>query len=577
MNFQLINTPNPELGITEQIFVNRGFQLKDVAHYLHTTDSDILNPLDLQHMKAGAAIVMEHIFAGHKMLIQVDSDCDGYTSAAALINYFHILFPTYVYNNIYYQLHDGKEHGIDITKIPEDVKLIIAPDSSSNEESIHKHLYDKDIDVVILDHHNADKYSQYACTINNQMCDYANKSLSGVGVVYKFCQYLDSLINTSHADTILDLVALGMIADMVDIRDFETKRLIDKGLANITNPFIKSMVAKNEFSLKGKLTPVSVAFYIAPAVNAVSRVGDANDKLLLFESMLTHKAFDIIDSTKRGCKGQKETRVEQACRNCTNLKNQQNRERDNELDRIDGFIKKHKLLDNKILMICLPKAERIDQNLTGLLANAIANKYQHPTLVMNEYIENNKIIWKGSGRNCGGTEFDNFQKFLLDSNYFELAQGHNNAFGVSIFQDNVEQFQAYANDSLAAINFEPLYKVDFIFDKNTLNDYDIAQIANLDSYWGQEIPEPWIAIKNLPLTSSNLDLLKGTTIKISFDDKQLSLIKFKSTEDEFVELFSEYGCTFVNIVGKCCINDWNNSPQIKIEDYEIVGKQEFYF
>lgn len=577
MNFQLINEPHASLGITQQIFSNRGFKLEDINHYLHTTDDDILNPLDLENMRDGAKMLIKHISADHKILIQVDSDCDGYTSAAALINYLNYLFPTFVKNNIFYQLHDGKEHGIDIEKLPQDVSLVIAPDASSNEEDIHEQLFKKNIDVLILDHHNADIYSKYACTINNQMCDYANKSLSGVGVVYKFCQYLDSLLNKNYSDNILDLVALGMIADMVDLRNFETKRLIDKGLANITNPFLQHMVAKNAFSLGSKLTPIGVAFYIAPAVNAVSRVGKANDKLLLFEALLSHKAYETIDSTKRGCRGEKEMRVEQACRNCTNLKNLQNRERDNELERIDNFIKQHKLLDNKILIICLPKEQSIDQNLTGLLANAIANKYQHPTLVMNEYEEDNIIIWRGSGRNCGGTEFDNFQKFLVDSEFFELAQGHDNAFGVAIKDTLVIPFQKYANKKLENFTFEPLYKVDFIFDKNTLNDLDIMQIANLDSYWGQEIPEPWIAITNLPLTSANLDLLKGTTLKISFDNSRLSLIKFKSNEDEFASLFSEYGCTFVNIIGRCCINTWDNSPQIKIEDYEIVKKQEFYF
>jgi single-stranded-DNA-specific exonuclease len=131
---------------------------------------------------------------------------------------------------------------------------------------------------LVLDHHNADELSPYACIINNHTCEYPNKTLSGVGIVYKFCQYIDSLLGLQEADKLLDLVALGMIADMMDLRDCETRRLIEKGLINLHNPFIKMMVAKNEFSLKGKLTPIGVAFYIAPSVNAVSRVGTVEDK-----------------------------------------------------------------------------------------------------------------------------------------------------------------------------------------------------------------------------------------------------------------------------------------------------------
>jgi single-stranded-DNA-specific exonuclease len=102
------------------------------------------------------------------------------------------------------------------------------------------------------------------------------------------------------------LAALGMIADMVSLKDFETRRLITIGLSNIINPFIKEMVKKNNYSLGGNVTPIGVAFYIAPYVNATIRSGTLEEKNLLFESMLNHKAYEMIDSTKRGCQGQKE-------------------------------------------------------------------------------------------------------------------------------------------------------------------------------------------------------------------------------------------------------------------------------
>lgn len=78
--------------------------------------------------------------------------------------------------------------------IPPNTTLVIAPDSSSNDYDIHKALNDSGIDVIVLDHHHADKVSEYACVVNNQLCDYPTKSLSGVGIVYKFCQYLDQVL-----------------------------------------------------------------------------------------------------------------------------------------------------------------------------------------------------------------------------------------------------------------------------------------------------------------------------------------------------------------------------------------------
>ena len=197
-----------------------------------------------------------------------------------------------------------------IDTIPTDVKLVIAPDSSSNDYDVHKELKEKGVDVLVIDHHEADKESEYACIINNQICGYPTKSLSGVGMVYKFCSYIDTLLNVDYAEQFLDLVALGMVADMMDLRDYETKHLINKGLKSIRNPYFRGMVERQEYQLKNGITPFGIAFYIAPYVNATIRMGTQEEKVMLFESMLDYRGYELIPSTKRGCKGQQETRVE---------------------------------------------------------------------------------------------------------------------------------------------------------------------------------------------------------------------------------------------------------------------------
>jgi single-stranded-DNA-specific exonuclease len=252
--------------------------------------------------------------------------------------------------------------------IPDDVKLVIAPDSSSNDYEEHLQLKSKGVDVLVIDHHEADMISENAVIINNQLCDYPTKSLSGVGMVYKFCSYMDELLNVDYADDYLDLVALGMVADMMDLRDFETRHLITRGLENIRNPYFKGMVDKQAYSLKDGISPIGVAFYIAPYVNATIRMGTQEEKLMLFESMLDYRGYELVPSTKRGCKGQTETRVEQACRNCTNIKNRQTKARDAALENIERIIKEKNLLENKILAIKLDTFAA-DRNLTGLIAN----------------------------------------------------------------------------------------------------------------------------------------------------------------------------------------------------------------
>ena len=539
-------------------------------------------------------MLIKHISADHKILIQIDSDCDGYTSAALLINYLNCLFPAFVQNNIIYRFHNGKEHGIILTTIPDDVQLVIAPDSSSNDYEVHEELAKRNVDVLVIDHHEAEKVSEFACIINNQLCEYPTKSLSGVGMVYKFCQYIDELMNNDYADYFLDLVSLGMVADMMDLRDFETKHLIHRGLTDVRNPFFRGMVDKNAYSIGSDLTPMGVAFYVAPYVNATIRMGAPEEKKIMFESMLDFKAYKEIPSTKRGCKGQMEQVVEQAVRNCTNIKNRQTKARDTGFEVIQRLINENNLLDNKVLIVQIPAAAHIEKNLTGLIANQLMAKYQRPVLLLNETIYEEEVFdangqflfsleekcWEGSARGYDKSSLTDFRQFCLHSGIVMYAEGHANAFGFGIRDKAMKEFIDYCNIYLAYTTFEPCYHVDFIFSADNFNGNEIIEIAELKSLWGQGIDEPYIVLENTKVTSNNITLMspdKNPTLKITLPNGT-SLIKFKSSQEEFESLKTD-GMITLNVVGRCERNVWNGriSPQIIIEDYEIARKIEYYF
>lgn len=579
MEYHLKAPMIPGYSPIEQILNNRG--IKNIYHYLHTTDDDILEPSTIMNIKNGAIMLVSHINNNDKILIQIDSDCDGYTSAAALINYLHKICPAFVENNISYRVHEGKQHGILLNSIDDDIKLVIAPDSSSNDYEEHKQLKERGIDVLVIDHHEADKISQYACIINNQLCDYPTKSLSGVGMVYKFCSYLDELMNITYADDLLDLVALGLIADMMDLRDYETKRLIDKGLNHIINPFVRTMINRDAFHFSNGITPIDVAFYIAPLVNAVTRVGTEEEKLVLFESMLDFKGYELIPSTKRGCSGSAEPRVEQACRNCTNIKNRQTRTRDATLETIETLIKTNNLLNNKLLVIQLDNISA-DRNLTGLIANQLMSKYQRPVLILNKVFHNDGVItWEGSGRGYDKSSLKDFRQFCQDTGLVMYAEGHPNAFGCGITDDKIQLFITVTNEVLKNVQFIPSYTVDFIYHNIDVKPEDITDIATLKNLWGQGIEEALIALEDVPVTAENLNLMakdKNPTLKITLPNK-ISIIKFKSSEEEFEKLYTEHGKVSINIIGRCSINEWNGiiTPQILVEDYEIVSRSEYYF
>ena len=585
MNYKLIENKllqiMPEMDIIEQIFTSRGMNLKDINHYLNTTNEDILDPQLIMNIKEGAKMLIKHIHEGDKVLIQIDSDADGFTSSALLLNYLNCLFPAFVKNNISYRFHTGKQHGIPLEIIDDIInkgyKLVIAPDAASNDYEQHRILKENNVDVLIIDHHEAEKVSKDACVINNQLCDYPTKSLSGVGMVYKFCSYIDKILDENYANLFIDLVSVGMLADMMDLRDFETRHLVVNGLKQIRNPYLKGMVSTNNYSIEkgGGLNPFTVAFYIAPYINAVVRVGTQDEKLMLFESMLDYRGYELIPSTKRGCKGQTETRVEQACRNCLNIKKRQTNARDSSLNIIEHEIKEKNLLNHKILFI---QVEDVDKNLTGLIANELASKYQRPTLLLNKKVnENNEISWEGSGRNYSNSPIENLREFLLNTGYALYSEGHGSAFGFGILDSNVDKFLNHVDELLADFDFSPCYRVDKIYHSANFNTADILKIGKLKSIWGQGLEEPLIALEQIDLKKCQFNLMspdKSPTLKITLPNG-LSLIKFRSSEEEYDKIVnSDFNCVNMNIVGACDVNVWGGkiTPQIRIEDYEIVAK-----
>ena len=205
------------------------------------------------------------------------------------------------------------------------------------------------------------------------------------------------------------------------------------------------------------------------------------------------------------------------------------------------------------------------------------SKYQRPVLMLNEvHDEEDNITWEGSARGYDKSEMKDFRAFLEESELVDTA-GHANAFGASVSDDNFNELIKYANEKLEMFDFTPKYNVDFIYDHISLNDIDIATIASYKNLWGQAVEEPKIVIRDLCITKELLTLMKGTTLKITLPNSEVTLIKFGSSSEEYEELYSELGCVIIDVVGTCDINSWNMKPQIKIIDYEIKERKEYYF
>ena len=605
MKYKLIQEINPQYSAMEQVLTNRGILYKDIKNYLLTTDDDInsFSSLGEDKLFTAASKLIQTIRDDKMALVIIDSDCDGFTSSAVIINYLYDLFPSWVSNNLKWFMHSGKQHGLnDLTpKDVEGISLIIAPDSSSNDYVEHTMYKAQGIDIIVLDHHEAEKVSEDAIIINNQLSNYPNKEMSGVGITWQFCRYLDSLINTNYAENYLDLVALGMDADMMSLTSLETKHLINKGFNQVKNPFFAAMADKNAFSMKNIITPMSVAFYIAPYVNAVVRSGTLAEKEIVFQSMLKFKAFEKIPSNKRGHKpGDMEQLYIQAMRTVTNVKNRQTRAQEAGMALLEKQIEEEDLLKHKVLLFLLEPG-KIDKNIAGLVANKLMAKYQRPCCVLTkvEDIRGGEMIlddgtdvikfaptkfdisYQGSARGCDRAGVINFKDICEQTECIRFAEGHQGAFGLGINIEDIESFLEKTDEILKDISDEAIYYVDYIYDNCNVNPEHILNIAQYPELWGKDIDEPYIAIKGLKITKDMITLMspdKKPTIKITLPNK-VSIIKFNSDQEEYESLCSQTGYITIDLVGRCASNEWcgNVTPQILVEEYEIVDKVKYIF
>lgn len=598
MKYELINKPNDKYSAKQQIFINRGIKEEDLVHYMNLTDDDINPPemLGEELLRAAATAIKAAIDEDQEICIVVDSDCDGYTSSAVLVNYLFDLAPAYTESRIHWFMHKGKQHGLqDCMDWIQDIgaDLIIIPDAGSNDWNELQTLYEQSRTVIILDHHEIEGEPYPNCIlINSQLPQYPNKDLSGVGVVYQFCRYMDKIFNVNYADQYLDLVALGLVGDMMSLRSFETRELIFKGLfpPHIKNPFIYEMWQKNKFKLGEEPTAWGETFYIVPFVNAITRSGTLEEKELIFDSMLKFKAFKQILSNKRGHKlGETERLVDQAVRTCTNVKNRQGRAEEAGLELVEHLIKDNNMMDHKVLLFLLEPGQ-IQPEIRGLIANKLMAKYQRPCCMLTkttepQYVKDKnilevsyKISYQGSARGCDKVGVTEFKDICAGTQVCDYTVGHQGAFGLGLPADKVDEFISLTDAALVNMSSEPVYYVDYIWTPETANKQAILEIAEFAPYIGKDMDEPLVAIYGIKVTKDNITMMASNTVKIILPNG-INLIKFRMPDEEYDQLYSEFGYVEIDVVGRCNCNEWNGNkyPQILIDDYDIVGRCAYVF
>lgn len=556
-------------------------QINEVDLYYNPDSSCLQEPCYLENIHAGVVLLNDTITANGRILLVVDSDNDGFTSATIMYSYIKDIAPNIV---IDYVLHEGKQHGLEdhienILNSNVHYDLVILPDSSSNDYEYHEQLKEINTRCLILDHHITDRpISDNAVVINNQLSPgYNNKELTGAGVVFQFCRYYDSIFETNYADKYMDLAAWGIIGDMGGMNELENRYIVCEGLKHINNKLLWALMEKQSYSITGKMSaseqdlieamnPTTVAFYIVPLVNAMIRVGSMAEKRRLFEAFLD--GDKMIPSGKRGAKGTFDKAGTEAARECGNARNRQNKILDNAIFSIEAKIHKYDLLENRILFVRLDDDDDFPSELNGLVAMKLTAKYKRPTIVARL---NDEGFDRGSMRGLNQSEISSFKDFLEKSSLFEYVSGHDNAAGVSIPNSKLSDFHAYANNALVNVDFgENFYDVNF---ERIAADKDLPELISAVSacknIWGQNNPEPLIHITDINITKKDIQVMGSKKDTVKFEKFGISFLKFKATD--LIEDLNKYDSMKIELVGRANLNEWCGrvTPQIFIEDIEI--------
>lgn len=563
MKYQLIGSGDFLTNPIETVLQNRG--IDDIQSFLHIDRSCVIHWSKLKNMQEAVECLLRHVENSSNIFIQVDTDADGFTSSSLLINYLTKVFPSI---KITWRLHEGKQHGIIADTVPDDIDLVIVPDAGSNDFEQHKILKDRGIDVIVLDHHDCESLSEDAIVVNSQLSpEYDNKDFSGVGITYKFCKALDEHLNIKLADDYLDLVAVGNIADSMDMRSLETRYYVNKGLNEINNKLLTAIYEKQSFSTKGIVNITTTSFYVNPLINACIRVGTTEEKTQMMNAFLES---DEKIYYKRN--DEYEDIAVNTARMLTNVKNRQGRLRDKGVALIEEKIKEKNLLDNRLLIVNITGI--LDNTLTGLVANKLKDKYRRGTLLL-RYNEKEKAMM-GPQRGYEKGSIKDLKAFLLETGKFDFVEGHANASGVKIQLQNLIDANEIINERLKDVPDDDSHIVDFIMKPKQLTKKFIKDIHKCQDIWGYQVEEPLIAIKDIEVNSDEIYLNGKKSKTIKFIHKNIEYIKFFSSEEEYNDLVNQGECIVIDVVGRCSINEYQGktTPQIVIEDYNVTDTKE---
>lgn len=409
-----------ETGLTEQIvriLYARGIDTaKKIHRFMHPSQKNFLSPFLMKGMKEAVELITQARDEGRTVAVFGDYDADGICASAIM---YHALREFGIEPHVYVpERVDGyglSEEAVD--RIFEDCnpELFITVDCGISCAKEAQYIYELGSDVIVTDHHELPEVLPDCVIVNPKLKDdYPYDNLCGAGVAFK----LACALIGEAAYKYLDFATLATVADSVPLLG-ENRDIVTEGL-KLFNTRIRfcfsALIGKNYDSI----TAQTLAFTVAPRVNAAGRMGDAQ---AAFELFICENESKIYDLATKLC--------------------MYNSERQKYCDELYASAKK-KLLDKgaygNVIML---SDESWNTGFIGIVAARIAEEYNRPTLL---FVHHDNML-KGSARSIESINIFNALKNC--SQYIEEFGGHAQAAGINIRFENFDKLERALNEDIA--------------------------------------------------------------------------------------------------------------------------------
>ena len=549
--------------ITSKLLSIRKIKKEEIHSFLNPSIKNFLpNPNNLIDMEKSTLRTVKAILNNEKIGIFGDYDVDGAASTALLGNYFNEL-------NLNYEIYipdrkkDGYGPSINSFKelINKKVKLIFTVDCGTLSFDAINFAKEKEIDVIVLDHHQSEiKLPKAFSVVNpNRFDDKSNlQYLCAAGVSFVFLVSLnralrtDNWFNTKDINepnliNYLDLVSLGTVCDVVPLVGLN-RAIVKQGLKVIKsrkNLGLKTLL--DICKIESNPSIYHLGYLLGPRINAGGRVGKCSHGANLLLNKDPKSSFQLASEL-----------------------DQYNKERQLlEKDLLQSILNKTKVhLDDPVLIL---SGSNWHEGIIGIVAARLKDKFNKPVII----ISLDGDIGKASARSIVGFDIGAVIIAANQENILLKGGGHKMAGGFSIKVENIEKlkdfvFRKFRNINMNLTAERPLL-LDSIISPSAVNLEFYNKVAILSPF-GSGNPEPKFIIENVKIINGKIVGEKHVkSVLIGNDGSTIKCIAFNAAENDIGAYLLKKNNKSFNIAGKLSLNEWKGQSNVEfiIDDISV--------